>query len=126
MVPPCSIASVLRYTDPGLTNQLPETLREEINNRGGSELLDWLLQPANSPTNDHQKLELSGLWKSHIYPVVNMDMSTEAFFSELNITPNVNRSKANLLNNQFKMMFYREFFKKEQKMANTFVRFQCQ
>ncbi|CAM1332800.1 Uncharacterised protein at_DN2413 [Pycnogonum litorale] len=113
VIPTC-IASILRDRESELETPLvseQDKTRQQLN----SKLLDFCSSTVTSDEEIHIRMEISGLVKSMIFPVINMEKTVQSFIKDITDCHPVNEDSAEFIRRSFIYEFSKEYFKKNNK-----------
>lgn len=74
-----------------------------------SNLYAYMLKPVRSDLEAHIRLEISGLWKSFGFPVIDTEQTAADFFNRMTGIPEVKVDAALEVRNMFRKSFCRSY-----------------
>ena len=112
ILPSYAIANIISHYDRDLDNDLLQTVENAMKEYPDSEIIKIISHKTQTDEEAHLLLETSGMWKSHIYPVVDPVSSAEKFMEDIKREKPVDAKMANRIRNMFRYKFCKGFFEK--------------
>ena len=112
ILPSYAIANVISHYDRDLENDLPMIVQETMDKYPESEVLKIISQKISTDEDAHILPETSGMWKSHIFPVVDPISSAAKFMEYIKKEKPVDTNMANQIKNMFRYKFCKGYFEK--------------